>query len=334
VSVIDALVILNEVVPSTQFLTAINGSAAAKAALEKPGSKTIIAPSDAAVGSTTLGTLADDDVLLGHVFEGNLTSSVLLDEDVKEIVALNGEKYTVSTSTVARRGRREVTLIRIANNRSSVILTVLDIPAEGGVVHSADGVLLSDSSVDNNSSNKSASAEWSNAVYWLYACAVLLVLLIVAVAVAMRRSRRLSKASLADDEVYKLPPDFAAVDWGPEQNDAYAPRGPTSHFYPDDTDWGAAPSGASPVPIVPAQPRHFYPETADWGAAPTWDAFAPRQSANPSTPTHHFYPELKLSSRGQSNAFNLNTPQHPSIRGGHRGRPDDLRLAYMDPSFK
>jgi hypothetical protein len=241
---LDAIVTLNLIVRSEKFLDAINGSTAMKEALATPASKTVLCPSDVTVGSITLS----DDILLGFVFEGNLTAATL--STVTTILAINGERYDVLTRVVSTRNRREVKQIRIANNRSSVILTVLDIPAGNNVVHGVDGVLFSDSSSDNtNSSNKSGG--WSNAEYWLYACAVLFVLLVVAVIVAVRRSSRLSSVTTSDEKAEIVPPDFAAIDWGLGDYDANARRGhtnyldlsahvPSQHFYPENPDWWAA----------------------------------------------------------------------------------------------
>jgi hypothetical protein len=318
---LDAVAILDEIIPTTKFLAAINGSAAVKAALDTPGPKTLLCPSDAAVGTTSL---ADDGILLGHIFNGNLTAESL--QTVSKIVAYNGETYDVTSSTVGRhgRGRRAVVLIRISNSKSAAFLTALEVPAEGGSALSINGVLLpalATSDNDNNSSDKSAATDWSSPVLWtIFACGALLILLTVAIVIAVRKSRRVARAASPDDtrrwSQIDNPDGFAVVDNA--LRDLKHAQG--------------------------AIPRHY---SVGYGAAPGKPATASTHDHPPPSPSHHFYPGMtgsdwgavpkgslsaELAARRKSSGGTLNTPQHPStLDFSHQRRSQEMWPTYLDP---
>eukprot|EP00037_Helgoeca_nana_P032848 m.415614 g.415614 ORF g.415614 m.415614 type:complete len:841 (+) comp29701_c0_seq1:331-2853(+) len=194
-----ALALLNDAVPVTSWIRAINGSPAVLAALASAGAKTMLAPSDLAVGSTAL----TDSILLAHLFEGNLTAEAL--SSLSKIVSVSGETYTVSTTNVSTRSRRTV-LIRIANSQLSALLTFVNIPSSAGTVHGTDTLLVPRTSADDTSDNSAAVQffEGSDARWFILGVAVLfLVLLLVVVAVSCKQRSRhgAKKGNLKVEEV-------------------------------------------------------------------------------------------------------------------------------------
>lgn len=267
-----------------------------QAALEEPGSKTMLAPSDFAIGLTSL----TDDVLLGHLFEGNLTSLVL--RDLTQIVSVNGQVYAVSTETVETRGRRAISIIRIANSKSEVRLTALDVPASAGTVHSVNGVLLSDQTDTSNDKNSSTARYTpSGALEWLvFACALLVLLLLVVVLVTRKRSRHTPDKDPETPESWKGTvhnDDFVVV----ENALRHLQDGTPEHYFGES-------AGAR------QNPSHYYPPTGSLVAIETGAVPMGKLGA-------------KLSARRQGA---LHTPQPPSsaLQRGAEGR----RSSYVDPA--
>lgn len=241
---------LDRVLPISKFVEAFNSSAAVRAALSTPGIKTIFSPSDTSVGDTELS----EDVVLAHIFEGNLTAEALL--SLTEIISVSGQKFVVTVQSVATRGRRS-TIFRLSNSKSSALLTVLDIPSEEGPVHGIDGILLPEDSDDS----KGQSSEWlgaSGSLRWLVlACGVLLFVLLALVVIARHHGSRYDDEKVHAEDMgtwHGQPTDFDIVDNAlrnlQEQGDS------TQHYYP------AAGETIVREKPQPLGPTHFYPDAS------------------------------------------------------------------------
>jgi len=301
------------------FIAAVSGSAAAQDALNAPGVKTVLAPSDAAIGSTEM----TDTILLGHIFEGNFTAEAL--QALSQIVSINGEVYTVSVQTVATRGRRNVA-IRISNNRSTTLLTALDVPTAAGPVHGTDSVLLPND--ESSSSDKTAGQEWyeegNGIVTWIIVAAAVLLVLVIAALVASRRgSKYTSNVRVDETGAWHDPPgdDFVLADNAlsrlrASQTDLARPR----HYYP------AADPRDEQYLHAQLQPTHYYPSES---------MAAPRPASPVARPSGR-----QSSYRNSVRALNAAEPTLFSTRLGHSDRPVALesaweyrrpRTGYVDP---
>lgn len=226
--------------PVSKFIAQLQGNSAALAALNSFTAKTVLAPSDFSIGNNNL-TEAE---LLGHIFQGRLTSTVLA--SLSQIFAVSGERYNVTVQEVpdAARSRRLVTYT-VANNVSRVQLTVLDVPSGRGVVHSVNGVLRPDNATANAANAEESDATLLGLVVGFGVLILLLLLLLFCwIRNGSRRARQ--KAHGGSGEGQQVDEDyFEVVDNVLRQIGSQPPpRGGPSDAY---GDWQQQ------------QPKHFYP---------------------------------------------------------------------------
>jgi len=154
-TVLSALLALNRSgVAVSGYASLVLASSAALVELSALTPKTVLAPLDAALNGTSLS----EAELLGHIFDGDLNSSVLA--NVTEIVAVSGERYAVTVTQTARARERRAVVFTVSNNRSSARLVTLDSPSARGTVHAIDGVLrpaVANSTDDGDTSSSSSS---------------------------------------------------------------------------------------------------------------------------------------------------------------------------------
>jgi hypothetical protein len=325
---LDALVRLNSTFPCDQWIDAVNGSDAVKSALATPGLKTLLSPSNAALGNATV----TDDVVFVNLFNGNLTKATLIElcRIGAQITSVSGEKFDLTCTTTttadpssASRSRRVVTTIRISNSVSSTTLTALDIPSDFGTAHGTDAVLMPSDDLNNKPNDTPWYDEPSAAEWGLLAIAV--IVLLVALVLVVKR---------------------------PWQN----PQPRHTHRFEDNSGGWPARQGRDDMDDVLAElarvnsgrPTHYYPtpETAVYGGKSHGHRVTGRAQST------HYYPgtrmtddveplrpELNSGSRSKSsNRKNgrgkLSTQQHPSLSKRSRDAqepPTAGRPGYVDP---
>lgn len=311
-TLLDALVTLNESLPLTTIISAIENSPEIQVLLATPGDKTLFAPSDSAIAQ--YGDALTMEILKNHIFEGNLTASDLL--LLTEIVAVSGAKFRVTSTVVNRRGRR-ATFITVGNDKGEALLTRLDIPSGAGVVHGTDRVLLAEDSKSSGSNElfSDGSGAWS--VEWIIlACAALLFILFVLTLVTLRRTHdaqaREPKLTFNDTPQHFL---------GEEDSRPPPPEGPDQDSYldlrnvkPTEITFDSLPApehGADPDAAPADTPGHFYPAQS----------------------LAQFEANMKVPTQKSKKAGKLVTPQHPSqVQVGPQSRGG--RRQYLDPASK
>jgi len=317
-----------------------------------------LGPGDAAIAA--FGGNLTDDVLRNHIFEGNLTGDVLLLRS--QIVAVNGETFTVEHQVVSNRRNRRQVLITIANNRSRTVLTVLDVPSGAGVVHGIDSVLERDngapasgdgSSGSSSGQNSLGAAEWS-----LIVVAILLVALLLAVVVLIQRSRRNTSEPVVVDHYSHR------NSWGPgmsgfnpmaaditDFNNGVDARTPQSarHYYPPDVvgDPTEVEHGAGQGNVrhegqsVPAGSM----KSSVSKYVTDYERFVQSVGDDRSGPPGHYYPDhapalpdvrirnMGGQPRGDKRRGKLNTPMHPNMYATRSQAPSSHGPSggYLDP---
>jgi hypothetical protein len=133
---------------ASSFLDALQLDAEIMARLETVTSATMLVPdNDAVARFVNSGKTLSTTVINNHIFEGTLTSAVLL--SASSITAWSGNNFSVTSSAT---NRRRTTSISILGVEKSTTLTTLDIYAGNGVAHIGDGVLEDEmgGSIDEN----------------------------------------------------------------------------------------------------------------------------------------------------------------------------------------
>jgi hypothetical protein len=336
--VIEALVTLNDSVPVSKFITAINSSSALRDVMASPGLKTLLAPSDESVGEFTL----TDDILLGLIFDGNLTADALLAlcEIAGTITAKSGEKYNVTctqTPTSAR-GRR-ATVIHVGNSRTTTRLTVLNVPSNDGTVHGCDSVLLPASDGNNNNNKNGESSAWydeAGALAWVlfFAAAVVLFIIILAIVVSVQRSRHDAKARPGATVVN----DGFNRSGGPGDVWRHSQHRASRRSASQDDDFVVVDNALAELARTNSvgRPKHYYPS-----GNPQGDTDAMYSASQVNQPTH-FYPqghqglyaaptEVGRNQSGRTKSQKLATPLPPDWAAHRMGSTRMQPHGYVDP---
>jgi hypothetical protein len=293
-TILGSLPSLNQVIPSSVFIEALNSSVAAKLALESSGPKTLFVPGDAAVEKFGGASALTDDIIKNHIFEGRLTADELLARSATEqpITSVSGEAYRVTHQVITNRERRGV-LIRISNAKMTSLLTVLDIPSSQGRAHGIDTVFESGgeggsggSTGNSNSKSSVGGLEWV-----LIAIALVLVLFVVTVIVVLIRNRREPNVPAVNERAFVG--DAQSVFYESVSQDVWIKQMTSADLGDSRTQ------------------HHFYPEAA----FPSGNVSGKRGNA-----------PKRDGKRNSKHAKGLSTPIHPTTRSSSE-RP----IGYLDP---
>lgn len=106
--------------------------------LQGPGLLTLFAPTDDAFNALPPGTLSNllqnpamlRSVLLHHLVAGRVTSDEIKDQNINSALTQDGESVMIDVSLLGR--------IKV----DAATVTRADVPADNGIIHVIDGVLL------------------------------------------------------------------------------------------------------------------------------------------------------------------------------------------------
>ncbi len=128
----------------TSLFAQIYKSVALSVSAEQGATRTLFAPSNAAVekyladkSETVEGLIAKPDAaisfVLGHILATGVTATELLNRNGEAQIMLNGSTFTIDTSSGSTQ------LVGVSGSKSTLI--AIDLPSTDGVVHIVDAVL-------------------------------------------------------------------------------------------------------------------------------------------------------------------------------------------------